>query len=232
MLTVVCGLLFNGAANKLISKYGLATWLSLDKQQVILQPQEKTGVAGRIRNDNSLRPGGHYGALLINTQPSQDTQGNAIALKQTVTSLVLATKTGGEHYDMRLNNIKLNGNFLNFPTKAVLSFHNAGNVHLTPRGLVKLTGRNNTVISQGAINEDSNIILPELSRNVYAYLHKSKPPSWAPFSRYNLTIDYRYDGVDGFVNKSFTVWRANLASIAALAIIIALTTYVVIRRFR
>jgi hypothetical protein len=203
------GLIFAGTNNKLVNKYGLSNWLTLNQEQVVVKPGERIKVAGNIRNEPSLSPGGHYGAVLASTQPSSQQASNSVALKQTITTLVLATKTGGERYDMKLNSASIGGNFFGLPSRVTLDFQNTGNVHIIPRGSVTVLKEGSTVIRQGAINEDSNIVLPEISRNIYAYPHKTGSTSWLPINSYVLKIDYRYEGLDGFASKSFTIWRAN-----------------------
>lgn len=119
-------------------KYGLVSWLDLETDSLVLQPKETRGVLITINNKTSLRPGGHYGAIVASVANAAKPYGNQVGINQQLLSLILLNKVGGERYDLRLDSIKQNGNWFKLPDEVHLRFKNPGNVHVVPRGLVKL----------------------------------------------------------------------------------------------
>lgn len=213
------GVAFQGLSyNDLQNKYGLANWMSVDSPQLTLQPKEDRVVVVRIQNRDDLAPGGHYGAVLVDQ--AEATVNSQVVLRPAFASLVFLTKLGGEQYQIDLNSVKTNAQF----STAYLSFKNSGNVHLIPRGTVKLLDPFGTVVSSGIINPESALLLPDTSRNYNVSL-KQVGPSWWP-GHYSLVVDYRYDGRDDFYRYTQGLWRGSplsmLASLLMLALVIGL----------
>ena len=185
-------------------KYGLTAWLSLGSKSLVLQPQETQTVEVTINNQTTLRPGGHYGAIVASVTNTGTASGNQVALNQQLLSLILLNKVGGEHYDLRLDRVRQNGNWVHLPNEVRLRFRNPGNVHVVPRGLVKLMSPGGTVIAQGIINSESAYVLPESNRELIVPLKTVASALPLP-GIYHIETEYRYDGIDRVAYKQFNV---------------------------
>lgn len=194
------GVAFLGASNDLAKKYALASWMKVEGNSLLLGPNESKEVSVIIENNTTLSPGGHYGALMFQVEntPSDtaDISSNDISVQQMFSSLVFAKKVGGEIYNLELNAQTYRNLFLRFQERLDLSFKNAGNVHLVPRGIVRVKDPLGRVVAKGIINQESVIILPETLRS-YPVQLVNQGVLLIP-GRYTLETAYRFDGKDDF----------------------------------
>lgn len=185
-------------------KYGLASWLVLEKTVVFADPGQTQTLEVTVQNRESLAPGGHYGAILVKASP-QNAQagGDKVELQAVLSSLILVKKEGGLRYDLKLDRESDNANVLRLPGLISLRFQNAGNVHAVPRGLVRLIDPRGREVARGIINTDSSFVLPESFRRLQV---TTQPLSraWLP-GRYRLAVQYRYDG-----GTQVTTWERSL----------------------
>jgi hypothetical protein len=187
-------------------KYGLASWISLENDTLVLGPEEKKAVKGTIQNKESLSPGGHYGAIFFTTEKGSDASindQNNVTLDPSFASLLFVRKIGGEIYGLGLSDANINPNAFTLPGTVRLRFQNTGNVHVTPRGTVEISDPLGRIVSRGIINSESGIILPETFR-VFPTPMRALTPAFLP-GRYKISVAYRYDGQDNFLarNSSF-----------------------------
>lgn len=222
------GVLLKGGSSY-TKKYGLTSWIKLGTDTVVLQPKESREIPVTIQNRLSLQPGGHYAAVVASVKALDAVSGNEVAINQQLMSLVLANKTGGEQYALKLANIEQNGNWLKLPTVIKLRFQNPGNVHVVPRGTVVLRSPSGAILSKGVINTESAYVLPETFREIYVPL--TKVGNDFPFpGLYHIEVDYRYDGIDKTAHKSSMVRFINLKLWAGLLILVVVIWRVVLRR--
>jgi len=207
-----------------VAQHGLVKWLVIDQSSFSLAPKASTSLTVTIRNDEGLAPGGHYGAVLVNEATgSGQSKPNTIAANPTVSSLIFVTKLGGEQYDLRLNKVTHNTSWLHLPTAAHLRFQNPGNVAVVPRGTVQLFGPHNTLIGQGAINEDSSFILPDAYRQLTVPIRSVGSAGWWP-EHYTLQVNYRYDGLAVAATRTEKFYFINLPHLlVSLTVILILT---------
>lgn len=224
------GILLEGN-NKYTQKYGLTSWMSLGADTVALQPKESRDVLVTINNRTSLQPGGHYAAVVASVKTlDESTAGNKVAINQQLLSLILVNKMGGEHYALKLTSIQENGNWLHLPNTVKLRFQNPGNVHVIPRGTVKLTSPSGKVLAKGVINSESAYVLPESFREIYVPLTTVSKD--IPFPGvYHVEVDYRYDGIDQTAHKFSIVKFINL-KIYIFGLIILLVIWRVILNYK
>jgi len=217
------GLVFAGAnAGNLVTKYGLASWLQLDKPTLTVAPGQKGRVTATITNADDLPPGGHYAAIVASVVAGDAGSANPVNVKQKLSSLVFATKTGGEKYDLHLQSISSNASWHSLPNQVTLRFTNNGNVQVIPRGLVELKNPAGQVISRGAINEASNYVLPETTRALTVDLTAIKKALSRP-GAYHIVVNYRYDGYQNYATRTAAVKYVPLVLILlTIAIIIGL----------
>jgi len=215
------GVIFAGNnASNLVKKYGLANWLRLDQNSVNIGPGQSAKITAVVVNDTSLAPGGHYGAIIASLVKSSRSGGNQIGVNQKISSLVFATKLGGEHYDLKFSSLKYNGNRFKLPDQITIRFQNPGNVHVVPRGVVMLSSPNGQVLRRGVINEESGYVLPETFRQFYILPTVLKKPGLWP-ATYKLKVDYRYDGISQYATQSYQIRYVNPLGILLLLAVIA-----------
>lgn len=216
------GIVFAGSdANALLKKHGLANWLLLSSSNLSLGPKESQEIKATIVNDSSMTPGGHYAAIIASINNGAEVVANEIAINHQLSSLILATKVGGEAYDLRLGEISTNSNWFKLPSQVTLSFNNPGNVHVVPRGTVKLLSSNGTVLARGIINQESSFVFPETTRELTVELNKENNTGLWP-TTYMIQVDYRYDGIDQVARKEKGVFYINtIILVLVLTVVIA-----------
>jgi hypothetical protein len=226
------GVIFAGTnEDGLLAKYGLAHWLKLDVSTLTVASGKKVAVHASIVNDNSLQPGGHYAAVVASVDSPGDSFSSTVAINQQLSSLIFATKVGGEKYDLKLDSARPQSSHFGLPKAVSLDFTNPGNVHVVPRGTIRVLGAHDTIISQGIINEESGYILPETSRKYIIDMHGVGAASWWPRT-YKLVVNYRYDGYDTFATKTYTIRYVNIPVIILGVLCISGMTFLVIKVLR
>jgi len=213
------GVAFEGANVKsLTNKYGLAKWLSLDQNDIELGPGQQTAIKGTITNGPDLAPGAHYAAIVATaSRPGQPA--GQLTVTPKVSSLIFATKLGGEVYNLHLESVSHNGTLWRLPSTVTLGIRSTGNTYLVPRGIVSLV-QNKTVLARGIINEQSSIVLPENVRNFDVNLNSLNKIHKSFFrTKYRLQVDYRYDGVSSYAAYGTDLNIYNRTSIVGLIIL-------------
>ncbi len=204
------GVAFLGSEiNDLERKYGLANWLKLDAAQTTLPAGGSKKIMVSLENRPDLSPGGHYGAVIFKIEgPPAAGSPNSVAVKQVLASLIFAKKRGGERYDLKLASMHPPSKWTGGNQKVKLRFYNPGNVHLVPRGVLRLEDSRGKLISKSVINSDSGILLPEAYRQYLVTL--ADVPILKP-GKYRLEAEYRYDGIEQTITftKQITIfdWR-------------------------
>ena len=223
------GLAFAGSnESSLTKKYGLAAWLRLNVSDLSVVPGQTAQVTATIINDVSLQPGGHYAAIIASVKNQGAATRGQVAIKQELSSLVLATKTGGEKYDLHLDSLRYGSNWWHLPSEVTLRFYNPGNVHVVPRGLVKVVAPNGQVVSQGVINDASSFALPQTYRQIPVELQSVGHGGWRP-GLYHIQVNYRYDGIDRYVTRTFAARFLNLSSVLLITVVLGVVLWLVFK---
>ena len=226
------GVAFVGnASGRIINKHILSPWLSLSANEITLTSHQKTAVTATILNDSGMGPGGHYAAVIATVLAPDSSDKNQVSLKQKITSLVFAVKTGGEKYDLKLQNIDSNRRLFKLPSEVDITIRATGNTHVVPRGIVYLKNKSGRVIARGVINQESGYVLPDSTRIFRVQLNKIAPAKlWD--TTYSLQVDYRYDGIDKFATKTTSIHYINLPVILVLILLLTGVIYFIARNMR
>ncbi len=194
--------------SELEHRYGLASWVNLEREAVFIPAGGSVQVKMSIVNRDSLASGGHYGAVLATavTDTGQPAVDPRVGVKQVLSSLILADKEGDVQADLRLVSQSADGGWLKLPTKLVHRFQNAGNVDVVPRGVVSVKDPFGKEVIRGALNEGSGAVLPESFRILKTSLI-SVNKAWWP-GRYAVVTSYRYDGTDKTKDFATSFWYA------------------------
>ncbi len=225
------GVAFLGRSGQEAYAYSLSQWMRLEKTELRIESGQTEMVTVTVENSNRLSPGGHYGAVLVTAKETDQLQNDAVAMLPGASTLVLLKKIGGEQPALELDSIKTNSSLLRMPSNASLRFHNEGNIHLVPRGIVELSGPFGSEVARGIINETSAYILPETYRIYDTSLNFSRQP-WLP-GRYTLSVQWRYDGVETFETHIYHHWyigRAGIIMVVILSLLIVLYLFVAYKR--
>lgn len=228
------GVAFLGGSGDFERRYGLASWMRLPMERIVLPAGGAETIPIVIENKESLFPGGHYGAVAFQLEsPSKDESGASfVAVRSSFASLFFVKKTGGEVMKLEYRDIlSINRDTFSVPEKLFLRFQNAGNTHLVPRGIVVVRDTAGRVVRRGILNEDSGRILPESFR-VYTVSLKKTAPAFLP-GKYMISIEYRYDGSDEFVSApQKIVFPTLLIILWSVAIVAGIFFFVfTVRRF-
>ena len=221
------GVVFTGLTADYESKYGLAKWINLKQATVTIAARSTQKIDFDIVVDDSFGPGGHYGAIVakpvFDISPSQ----NQIQLSPRIASLLLVKKVGGEVLDLTATNTTIKSRYWKLPDVIKLSFHNKGNVHLVPRGLVIISDSAGHEVGRGVINPESSYTLPEISRNYSVKINYSKSLLWP--GKYLLKTAYRFDGSDQLKVQISNITLLNLPLIASIIILPILLLIIIVR---
>lgn len=221
------GVAFLGTRPEILErKYSLASWVSLEKDVLEADSRKLQKIKVTIVNKESLSPGGHYAAVVV-TLNSQKEKSRNISLNAAFASLIFVKKSGGEIYRLDLLGKEIRSRSLGLPNKIDLRFQNSGNVHLVPRGTITLTDPRGVLISSGAINPESGIILPESFRVYHTVLGRLAWPILPGFYAFNT--QYRYEGREDFVKNSTLFFFPGIGGIAALVIFLLTISFVLLR---
>jgi hypothetical protein len=187
-------------------EYEAAKWLEIPVNDILVAPQSKTKVDVTIKNEDTFSPGGHYGAVLFeNDTPDTSTSDEPrIAIRQVFSALVYVRKVGGEVFSFRLEGKDYRKDFWRLPETASLRFANEGNVHVIPRGTVRISDPLGRTIQKATINQSSGLVLPNTKRR-FDERFVSLTPAWLP-GQYSVRIEYRYDGKDSFEVSGEKYW--------------------------
>jgi hypothetical protein len=178
-------------------KYALASWISLEKSAVTINPGEKQEVKVTIINKESLMSGGHYGAVLATVKFGGTNNVDTVGLSKSLATLFYVLKTGGERRNLIFKNIEWSSNWFRLPYQIKLRFENNGNVHVVPRGKIEITNPRGELVTKGIINEGSGKIMPESFRIFPVTIKPTRGWMWP--GKYTIRVDYRYDGKDNFL---------------------------------
>lgn len=192
------GINFLPSADNLERRYGLASWMRLEKDVLVLKPGTSQQVKVTVENRESLSPGGHYGAVVFrmdNTSNSGEIQPK-VNFTKAVSTLVLAKKLGGERNSITLSNATWSGPPFALPREIKLRFLNNGNVHAVPTGDVTVRDTFGRTLSAGQINPSSTVVLPESIRGYPVKLSEQGTlwlPGWVTVTtRYRVTETRAY----------------------------------------
>jgi hypothetical protein len=123
--------------------------------------------------------------------------------------------------------VYVNHGLFKLPTSVTLRFHNDGNTHVVPRGVISLLTKNGKLISKGVINENSNIILPQ---NFRRYTVNLETVSNAGIGgAYTLKTDFRFDGIDIYRSYKTSFYYISAYALIFVIILLAAILYLKFR---
>jgi hypothetical protein len=187
-------------------KFALSQWLEFDKEPVEIKAQESREIPFTINVPADAEPGGHYAAMLAGTKPQEDIYGSGMKVSSVLASLIMLEIKGS---------FEEKGEIIEFSTdkKAYLDepevifkikFSNTGNIHLQPRGEIKIYNFFNKEKETIYINHQTEYgnVLPQ-SERAWDFSWRGKRSLW-DMGRYKAILFLSY-GEKGQVTVSQTI---------------------------
>ena len=143
-------------------------WIVLDSEEIKIVPFGSREIPFIIDVPEDASPGGHYAAILAGTAPpSGDISGSSIKISSLLASLILLNVKGdvserGIIREFSSDEKIYQDEKINF----IIRFENLGNIHLQPRGDIKIYNQFNEFKDKILINHDTDFgnVLPKSIR--------------------------------------------------------------------
>ena len=196
-------------------------WVQFDTTSFDLEPGKSTDVNYTLRVPTDAAPGGHYGVLFAETQPTSNPTGTAIAQKKRVGAILYATVDG---------ELTTSGSFLGadtplFQSKAPLKIRmrveNKGNSDFIVQNSVRVSDIFGGLKFK---NEKESVVLPSTTR---AIVNDWANPAW--IGVYKVEQTAKFLDTDRSVTK-YVVFVPVWVYLAAFILIGARVLYAVAQR--
>jgi len=187
----------------------LASWVTLEQTSVTLKPREKKEIKYTVRVPEKASTGGQYAAIFWSSQPPAVTGITGVGVAMKIGSLLLVTVSGEIKEEMKLIDFSTPSKFYTrLPVKFAIGFENTGNVHIKPKGNIKIEpkilgiGKGEVTVNEGG----GNVLPKSIRRFESVWLEKSIPESKATniFSRFFEELQNEWK------NFALGYFRANL----------------------
>jgi hypothetical protein len=143
---------------------GLAQWITVDTAPITIQPQERVNLQFSINipKGETVQPGGHYGAILMSTEPPT-IKGSGVGVSSQLSSIMLVRVSGevrevGSIAEFGFSNPQVWFNHL--PVDFFMRFENSGNVHLRPTGNLIIENWYGRDVANVKVNSEFRSVLP------------------------------------------------------------------------
>ena len=219
------GVAFLGtSSSQFAQQFGLASWVTLDRSEVSVPGGASTDIGVTINNSASLRPGGHYAAVLATAQtaPGGAASSPRVGVVEVLSSLLLLIKGGAPPPDLRLISQHVDRQGLSLPSTVTQRFYDAGDEHVVPRGVITVTDPLGHLVERAVINENSGVILPQTYRQYSASLMQLTS-AWTP-GIYHVQAAYRNDGTQSTKTYVSSFWYIPKSYLLAAVFIVLLVT--------
>lgn len=174
------------------SKYSLSNWIHLEKDSIDIPAKESQVVNFRIEVPTFAEPGGHFGSVVFQTEPSGE-QNNPVS--QRIGALVLLKVAGEAEEKANIASFTTDKTlFENGPVSFITRFQNEGNVQLKPTGTITI----NTIFGNkvASIDINSQTVLPDSIRR-FESTWQDAAPGW-----YTATVSLNYGSKNATITSS------------------------------
>jgi hypothetical protein len=221
---------YTGHYNSAANPHGLAYTMQPTETQVSLSPGQTTAVPVAINNINAMAAGGHYGAVIYTVRyPATGGISAQVSNNEVLSSLIFLNTAGRGTQTLHFGQLLLSSLYFHAPASVQFVLGNAGNTQTTPRGYVRIENAAGKVVAQGAVNQDSGLVLPGSAR-LFSTNLLSAPRSFFG-GNYRLVIAYRPDNATRFSTYQKSFFVIGPFWLWAAAVLLAVT-YLLFRRRR
>lgn len=217
-----------------VDKTELGSWIQIAKGPHLVPREQTKEITFFVEVPDNAPPGGHYAAILVSTEPPEDT-GELLAVKtsQAVTSLFFVRIEGDVNEAGAIREFRVVDKFLPKPEATFkLRFENKGNVHLQPRGDIVITNMWGTERGTIPVNYQTHFgnVLP-MSIREFNFTWQSNF-RMSDVGRYKAvaTLGYGEDGVKSVTSVAY-FWvipvKATLIVLSVLSIFVGLIVWMI-----
>lgn len=153
------------------AKYGLLSWMSVDRTPFVLGPGQKKEVPFTISVPENAEVGGHYGTILFRASSADvgGGGGSSIGISGRVGSIILVSVPGDAKRSGELVGVSAPGFIQYGPLTVNASYKNTGSVHYVTKGTATFKG----IFGSRTVAFDEKTILPDVQRDTSATLDKT-----------------------------------------------------------
>ncbi|QQG49942.1 MAG: hypothetical protein HZB70_04055 [Candidatus Berkelbacteria bacterium] len=211
------------------SPYAMSTWVKFSKPLLKILPNEEEKFEVTIAAPQNADAGGHYAAVLFSTEePKLDEDQSQIGVIGLVGTLLLAKVPGEVDERMILQEFTAPRLLINPPADFSILFSNLGNVHLRPKGEIKIRNWSGDVRQTLTVNEGDGNVLPESKRR----FKNSWGFDWKAFGKYTASAVIYYGKPEQQLTATRALYIVPLWFIIAVAVLILVIIYLIWRRRR
>jgi len=122
------------------NKHLLSRWIVIDPGPIKIPAQTSKEISFIIDVPEEVSPGGHYAAILAGTKPPQDqVEGTSIKISSLLGSLILLNVKGDVKEEGKIREFSSEkGVYEKAEVEFTVRFQNTGNVHIQPRGEIRV----------------------------------------------------------------------------------------------
>jgi len=224
---------------------GMADWISIETNRIELAPGGRYNLPFSINlPEENVKPGGHYGAILLSSSPpSQD--GGSIGVAAQLATIILVRVSGdvqeiGSIAEFGFSDPRPWYNHL--PVEMFMRFENAGNVHLKPAGNLIIENWYGRRVADIGINSELKNVLPlSIRRFVFGWGAEVGDKDAGPLEREfrnfalgkytaRLIVSYGTSNQVLSAERTFYVWPWRLMSVTGIGLISLLIILVALKR--
>jgi hypothetical protein len=124
---------------KSTKRFALSQWVDIAPGPYKISGNNSIEIPYTIKLPDDAEPGGHYAAIIIGTKPNENLKGSGLKISSMVASLVLLDVNGDVTESGRIRQFSTDKSIFDRPdVNFNLRFENTGNIHLQPKGEIKI----------------------------------------------------------------------------------------------
>jgi hypothetical protein len=215
-------------------KYTLADWLEPQQSKIALTPRQEISFKYKIKVPYDAAPGGHYGVVLLGTQPPEtDKSSSQVAIAGQVGSLVLVRVPGDIVEEGSLEEFSAPWFFFKPPVPFTAFVKNTGNTHFKPDGEITIRNWRGKELERVPLNPQKGNILPESRRRFNVAWDSQVKPFWKiPIGRFSADLKVAYGLSEKSLGSKIYFWIVPWWIIIAAAVVLAAILIFIIFRKR
>ncbi len=172
-----------------------ANWVELYKNELMIPAGQVSKLPIKVNVPDNASPGGHFAAILVGTKPAVNKNETKVSTAQVTTSLLFLQVNGDVHEEGKIRSFSTAKKITDTAQMDfVLRFENTGNIHLLPRGEIKIVDWKNSVVGKIPINQNTDFgnVLPNTIRKYELSWKKDNPNSFWNIGYYRAIVSLVY----------------------------------------
>ena len=231
-------------ADEVLNGRELSQWITYDEEPISIGPGQRANLSFAINIPEDAQPGGHFGAILLGTNPPA-IEGGGVAVASQITSLILVRVSGevrelGQIAEFGFVDPQVSYNYL--PVDFFMRFENYGNSHLRPVGNLFITNWRGKQVASIEINNFIGSVLPQsIRRFTFGWQKSPVQDGWSELQKEwhnfavgkhtaTLVLNYGQDNKIVTDVREFYVWPWRLLSIYGVLAVLVIVLIVLWKR--